>query len=77
MGFELSNELTVFAAYHDRYLKMVGVNETGGQESRYKTKTEEIITFGDVKQAWESPSGIGHFYQVKDISSTCSGSLMQ
>ena len=77
IGFGLSNELTVFAAYHDGYLKMVGVQETGDQEGRYKIEpTEKLMTFDVVKQAWESRTGIGS-YLVKNISSSCSsGSLM-
>ena len=84
IGFGLSNELTVYAAYDDRHLKMVGVLENADRESRYKTKPEEPITFDDVKQAWESPDGTESWdspdssggsqsiYRVKDISPSCS-----
>ena len=78
IGFGLSNELTVYAAYDDRHLKMVGVLENADRESRYKTKPEEPITFDDVKQAWESPTGQvdhGNDYLLKDIHSNCSSGI--
>ena len=53
-------------------LKMVGVNQNGDQEGRYKHKSEGVITFDDVNEAWESPTGnAGSNYMVKDISSSC------
>ena len=79
-GFALSDELTVYAAYDDGHLKMVGMHENGDRECRYETKTEELITFDDVKEAWKSPTGNGRrdSYLVKDMSSSCSsGILMQ
>ena len=74
IGFELHNDLTVFAAQDDMFLKMVGVKGNGDQEGRYKTKPEGDITLQNVKQAWESPTGYsgGLNYQVKDMSSFCS-----
>ena len=77
IGFELSNDLTVFVAYDDGHLKMVGVKGNGDQEGRYKTKPEGDITLQNVKQAWESPTGYkgGTNYQVKDISFCSIGNL--
>ena len=76
-GFKLSNDLTVFAAYDDGHLKMVGVNGNGDQEGRYKTQPEGPITLNHVNQAWESPTGEvgGANYQVKDISFCSTGNL--
>ena len=80
-GFRLSNDLTVFAAYNDRYFKMVGVQENGDQEARYDTFEGLQFSLNDVKQAWESGTKAGANYLVKDISGCsigikrCSGKL--
>ena len=78
IGFELSNDLTVFAAYDDGHLKMVGVKGNGDQEGRYKTKPEGAITLQTVKEAWESPTGYpGANYKVNEISFCSTGNLKE
>ena len=62
-GFNLSDELTVFAAKHDGYLKMVGLR----RETKYQAGHDGgIITLEALKQAWESLTSRKIHYHVKD-----------
>jgi len=62
-GFNLSDELTVFAVKHDGYLKMAGLR----RETKYqKGHDGASITLDVVKQAWESLTARKITYHVKD-----------
>ena len=50
------------------------MDQNGNQEGRNViSKSQGVVTFDDVKQAWESPDSrkVGAKYLVKDISSSC------
>ena len=62
-GFNLSDELTVFAVKSDGYLKMAGLRRETKYEAGHDGAT---ITLEAVKQAWESLSANKINYHVKD-----------
>ena len=59
----------MFAVTDGGYLKMVGLQKNGQQESKYQGNFNGEITFEVVKQAWESSTNTSRGYRVKDMSS--------
>ena len=66
-GYELTDQLTVFAMIEGTYLKLVGLHHEGKYVGR---GWDGCNTLEAVEQAWDNPSGTaGKNYQVKAMRS--------